>query len=135
MDLRVRIIFVLFGLLYILPASIYFKWRYYDPVLLMYILIPCVILAIASRLVICKYRGLRKSVMMQSWKDYIVVFTGFGLSLALNITTIVDVWRFDWEIAVGLTGWAIAAIIITLVLTIVDNSVFLRTNIGFIYDN
>ena len=135
MDLRVRIIFVLFGLLYILPASIYFKWRYYDPVLLMYILIPCVILAIASRLVICKYRGLRKSVMMQSWKDYIVVFTGFGLSLALNITTIFDVWRFDWEIAVGLTGWAIAAIIITLVLTIVDNSVFLRTNIGFIYDN
>ena len=64
-----------------------------------------------------------------------LVFLSFGLSLALNIATAFQVWSLDWEIGVGITGWAIASIIISLVLTIVENSVDIRQSIGFIYEN
>ena len=57
------------------------------------------------------------------------------MSFALNITTVTEVWDSDWEISVGLTGWSIAAMIIALVLSIVENTVIIRTNIGFIYDD
>jgi hypothetical protein len=79
MDLRIRVLGLIFGYLFITPVSIWFKGPYVNWLLVLGATGACAVVGLCIGVVLTKMRALSKRMMISSATDFAALSATFGV--------------------------------------------------------